>query len=199
MCRRLLWRHQDQLKQHPKLDWDAVFGNPNTTLFEFDSLVTAPLGGHETAIQYYRSASATRFLDQVAVPLLSFSALNDPVVCSKGVPTHAAQSNPNLVFVLTRHGGHLGWFRGWFRARRWIAEPVVEFLRALHAANPTPRRPRPTVPPRSADGSRRPEIGDDMVTLEGRPDIGFQRIGAEKHNARGGEAVDGTSELTQGL
>ncbi|KWU46340.1 putative lipid metabolism-related protein [Rhodotorula sp. JG-1b] len=198
--KRLLWRHQDQLKQHPKLDWDSLFDNPNTTLFEFDSLVTAPLGNHETAIKYYRSASATRFLDQVAVPLLSFSAMDDPVVCSQGVPSHAAKANPNLVFAFTQHGGHLGWFEGLFRPRRWIAKPVVEFLKALHEANPTPRRHaavQKTVPPREAD--RRPEIGDEMVTLEGRPEIGFKRVGAEQHDARGGEAVEGTAELTQGL
>ncbi|GAA5992511.1 hypothetical protein JCM10908_000855 [Rhodotorula pacifica] len=198
--KRLVWRHRNQLKDHPRLDWDALFDNPNTTLFEFDSLVTAPLGNHATAIRYYKSASATRFIDQVSVPLLSFSAWDDPIVCSKGVPSHAAKTNPNLVFVFTKHGGHLGWFEGFFRARRWIAKPVVEFLKALHEADPTPKRAWKTSPPRlEGSDNKRPEIGDEMVTLEGRPEIGFQRVGAEEHNARGGEAVEGTAELTQGL
>lgn len=196
--RTLVFRHQDQLKQHPKLDWNGIFDNPHTTLFEFDSLVTAPLGGHETAIAYYRSASATRFIDQVSVPLLSLSAMNDPVVCSGGIPLEAATKNPNLVFALTKHGGHLGWFEGLLRPRRWIAKPVVEFLKALHEADPTPRRKRATVPAVSKSG-RRPEIGDEMVLVEGRSDLGFKRVGAKEHGAVGGEPVDGAPQLTQGL
>lgn len=43
--RRLVKRHEHVLKGDPRLDWDAIFSNPNSTLFEFDSLVTAPLSG----------------------------------------------------------------------------------------------------------------------------------------------------------
>lgn len=202
-------RHREQLIDHPKLDWSGLFDNPHTTLFEFDSLVTAPLAGHPTAIAYYRSASANRFIRDVAVPLLSLSALNDPVVCSGGIPLEAAEANPNLAFGLTVHGGHLGWFEGFFRPRRWIAKPVVEFLRATHAeaqaaaeaagkvGGAAHARPvRETVPPRDPTGRRRPQVGDEMVRLRGRDDIGFQRVRAEEQGAAGGEAVDG---LTQGL
>lgn len=130
------------------------------------------------------------------MPVLAISAQDDPIVCSRGIPFSAVDDNPNLVFAVTKHGGHLGWFEGFFRPRRWVAKPVVEFLRAVHEANPAKRQMKETVPPRSA---RLPQIGDEMVLLEGRENIGFKRIGVEDHQANGGEAVDEAHKLTQGL
>ncbi|GAA5913124.1 hypothetical protein JCM6882_005794 [Rhodosporidiobolus microsporus] len=194
--KKLLARHESTFKTHPKLDWDAIYGNENTTLFEFDSLVTAPLMGFGTAIDYYRAASASNVIANAAVPLLSISSLDDPIVDANGIPFSAAETNPNLIFATTRHGGHLGWHEGFFRVRRWVAKPVVEFLKALHEATPQVRRARETVPKR-VEGGRRPQIGDEMVYMKGREDlIGFRRLGEEAHNAKGGEQVDG---LTQGL
>ncbi|GAA5829709.1 hypothetical protein JCM11251_000256 [Rhodosporidiobolus azoricus] len=192
----LLARHESTFKKHPKLDWEAIFGNKNTSLFEFDSLVTAPLQGFGTAIEYYRAASASNVIHQAAVPLLSISALDDPIVSSDGIPMSAAESNPNLIFATTKHGGHLGWHEGFFRPRRWVAKPVVEFLKALHEATPGKRAARETVP-RYKAGQERPKIGGEMIYMKGREDlVGFRRLGEEAHKAQGGEEVDG---LTQGL
>ncbi|BGO97920.1 putative Lipid metabolism-related protein [Rhodotorula toruloides ATCC 204091] len=194
--RRLVKRHEHVLKGDPRLDWDAIFSNPNSTLFEFDSLVTAPLSGFKTAVEYYRHASASNVLHHATVPVLAISAQDDPIVCSGGIPFSATETNPNLIFALTKHGGHLGWFEGFFRPRRWVAKPVVEFLRAVHEANPQKRQMRETLPARSG---RRPQIGDEMVLLKGREDVGFKRVGVEDHQANGDEAVDGDTKLTQGL
>ncbi|GAA5971552.1 hypothetical protein JCM11641_000636 [Rhodosporidiobolus odoratus] len=196
--RTLLARHAEMFKTHPKLDWDAIYGNPHQTLFEFDSLVTAPLSGFRTAVEYYRHASASNVIDQAAVPLLCVSALDDPIVDSNGIPFSAASRNPHLVFATTKHGGHLGWHSGFFRPRRWVAKPAVEFLKAVHEAAPEARQARETVPKRR--DAKRPEIGDRMVFLKGREgEVGFQRIKAEELEARGGEDVDVDGALTQGL
>ncbi|GAA6001257.1 hypothetical protein JCM10207_007489 [Rhodosporidiobolus poonsookiae] len=195
--RTMLARHTDTFKTHPKLDWEAIYGNPNMSLFEFDSLVTAPLAGFGTAIDYYRSASASNVIADSAVPLLSLSALDDPIVSSDGIPFSAASTNSNLVFATTQHGGHLGWHEGFFRPRRWIAKPATQFLAALHEATPHARKPRETVPRQPADG-RRPQIGDEMVLLKGREDLGFRRVKEERHEAQGGEPIE-PDGLTQGL
>ncbi|BGP38189.1 hypothetical protein JCM10449v2_002118 [Rhodotorula kratochvilovae] len=190
----LLARHAKTFRGDPRLDWEAIYGNPHTTLFEFDALVTAPLGGHKTAVAYYRAASANNVIGNTAVPLLSISAMDDPIVDSNGIPFSAAEKNPWLTFATTQHGGHLGWFEGFFRPRRWVAKPAVEFLRAVHEANPERRRARETVPAWRDD--KRADIGDEMVVLRDNPEVGFQRIKAEGLLASGGEAVDG---VTQGL
>jgi hypothetical protein len=56
----MLARHAHMFKTHPKLDWDAIYGNPNQSLFEFDSLVTAPLGGFvRPSSPYFLSSQLT--------------------------------------------------------------------------------------------------------------------------------------------
>lgn len=196
--KRLVKRHADVFKQHPAIDWDALYGNPHTTLFEFDSLVTAPLSKFPTAIAYYRWASASNTIRDIRVPFLGISALDDPIVDSSGIPFEAVEDNEWLTFAVTKHGGHLGWFSGLFQPRRWIVKPVVEWLSAIHAADPSPRQSRPTVP--AQNDSKRPQIGDEMVLLKGVEEVGFARVGEEEHKALGNEVVDGAEEaLTQGL
>ncbi|GAA5931595.1 uncharacterized protein JCM15063_001512 [Sporobolomyces koalae] len=195
--KRLVQRHAYALKKHPAIDWDGLFGNPYTTLFEFDSLVTAPLGGFPTAIAYYRWASASNTIRDIRVPFLGISALDDPIVDSTGIPFEAAQENPYLTFAVTKHGGHLGWFSGLFRPRRWVVKPVVEWLSAIHEADPSPRQARPTEPAQRE--GKIPEIGDEMVLLKGLETVGFARVQEEVHEAQGNEPVDGVEELTQGL
>ncbi|GAA5952007.1 hypothetical protein JCM21900_000113 [Sporobolomyces salmonicolor] len=192
----LLKRHEHVFKKHPVLDWEAIYANPNATLFEFDSLVTAPMGGYSTVAAYYRAASASNVIENVAVPFLSISALDDPIVDASGIPFDSASRNPYLTFATTQHGGHLGWFSSFFFPRRWIVRPVVEWLEAVHEADPSPRKPRETVPPRKEGG---PQIGDEMVMVKGETKIGFRRVGEEEHKAEGGEVIDGAGEMTSGL
>jgi len=92
----------------------------------------------------------------------------------------------------------LGWFTNLFQPRRWVVKPVVEWLSALHEADSTPRQARPTLP--ALKQGRSPQIGDEMVLLKGSEEqVGFMRVGEEKHRALGNEPVDGVEELTQGL
>ncbi|KAM0792571.1 hypothetical protein ACM66B_005234 [Microbotryomycetes sp. NB124-2] len=179
-----------------RLDWDAIYGNPQQTLYEFDSLVTAPLGGFPTAAAYYRWASATTTVHNVAVPLLSISALDDPVVSSQTVPESAAYDNPNLVFAMTKHGGHLGWFQGAFKPRRWISKPVIEFLTALHEVDPAKRASGYVTEPRRAEEGRKPQVGDEMVYLKGKEEtVGFKLVREEKHEVD----VAGNSQVSEGM
>lgn len=137
-------------------------------------------------------------IENAAVPLLSISAIDDPIVDPVGIPFSSAAVNPHLIFATTQHGGHLGWHSGFFRVRRWVAKPVVEFLKALHEATPERRPARETVP--AWVEGKMPQVGDEMVMLKGREgEIGFQRVKIESHSAEGGEYVDGAEELVQGL
>lgn len=148
-----------------------------------------------SATAYYRWAGAAQHIDNVAVPLLTFSAKDDPIVATTTVPLEAAERNPNLVFATTKHGGHLGWFQGLFRPRRWISTPIVEFLRALEEADPEKRTVAWETTPKRIAG-RAPKVGDEMVLLDGTPDVGFKLLKEEIHNEAASAPVEG---LTKGL
>lgn len=198
--RKLVWRHREWLKEIVSIE--DIFHNPHQLLFEFDSFGTSRLTEHkfETAYDYYKHASPARLADRVAVPLLSISAEDDPVVPSSAEPRDKAATNPNLVFASVRNGGHLGYFEGAFRPRRWVSRPILQWLAAIHDADPTPRMPYPTTPLRVA-GARAPQIGDEMVCMKGREDrVGF-RLVAEEEVLATVNADDEAAQpaLTQGL
>lgn len=68
-------------------------------------------------------------LDHIRVPFLSINAEDDPVI--KHVPLEDSE-NGYLTMVLTRHGGHLGWFQSGPRLiDRWTTKPVVEWLKLM--------------------------------------------------------------------
>lgn len=172
--RTLLWRHKEQFSHDTRLDWSALFGNPHQTLYEFDSLVTRVLGGFKSTEAYYRYASSNQYASSIAVPLLSIGAEDDPIIDPATVPYSLAEKNPYLVFATTKHGGHLGFFEGLFRPRRWVGKPIVEFLREVEKADSVPKRHARTAPEQRQ--GKTPSIGDEMVLVEGREEIGFKEV-----------------------
>lgn len=198
--RTVLLRHLSVMKQNPDLDVDAIVANPNLTLYEFDTLITSKCGGfvcqfcliafslqlkslscrlrpsQSSTEQYYRSQSPRNFIGNIKVPFLAINSLDDPIATSRGIPLEITEKNSNIVFALTRHGGHLGWFVGPFSfitKKRWIVRPVIEWLKAIHEADPLPRKHK------AIDQPKVPKEGDDMVIDSEDPECGFQEIGED--------------------
>lgn len=128
--------------------------HPRTMRF-IDETSTAILGGHHRpygefpfacAEDYYAAGSSARVIHGVRRPMLSIHSRDDPVVpfalvdrvkqamgidspCTAG----PAEVNPNIVLASTLLGGHMGWWTGW-RPRRWIGQPIKEFMNMLLTA-----------------------------------------------------------------
>jgi hypothetical protein len=98
----------------------------------------------------------------VGVPLLAVNAGDDPVV--RSVPEDAA-GNPLVALMTTHGGGHLGWFtgHGLFGMRRWITQPILEWLKAS-AEDLVP----------SASTAPRVYEQDGWTTEEGREHLGLK-------------------------
>jgi uncharacterized protein len=80
--------------------------DPIRSIREFDDKIVAPYCGFLDADDYYHRAAAAKILDRIAVPTLVLCAQDDPFI--RITPTTRARllSNPHIVFVETRHGGH---------------------------------------------------------------------------------------------
>ncbi len=117
-------------RQYPTLlDADAI--QAARTIWEFDDVATAPLHGFSSAAHYYEESSSIRFLNQVRVPTLLFSAFDDPFVPQEVVRrvSARAESVPSLTVDFTQRGGHVGWIEGVpLRERYYMEERVAEFL-----------------------------------------------------------------------
>lgn len=95
---------------------------------EYDELVTAPLGGYASADAYYSATSPGPRLTEIRVPTRIVAAADDPVVPTE--PLTRYRTSDSVEVVVTRHGGHLGYFaRGGIDPdRRWIDWRVVDWV-----------------------------------------------------------------------
>ena len=91
---------------------DAVFelarqGLRPRTLYEFDELFTAPLGGFADVKDYYARCSTFEQLHKVTFPTQILTAADDPLV---PVATfHEAEYSDVIQLTVTNDGGHLGY------------------------------------------------------------------------------------------
>lgn len=102
------------------------------SLRDFDEAVTAVLHGFSGADDYYRTASCSRHLPQIARPLLVIAAEDDPFNPSRTIPREACAMNPHVRTVFTRRGGHCGFIAGNLRhPTYWAEERVLRFLGSI--------------------------------------------------------------------
>lgn len=92
------------------------------TLSEFDAALTAPLHGFDGADDYYRRSSSAPWLPHIRVPTLLLHSVDDPFLPPQALPREAMHDNPLLTPVLTRRGGHVGFFGGSARVPEFWAE-----------------------------------------------------------------------------
>lgn len=98
------------LDRHPGL-FDRARVAASRDFFDFDELVTAPLHGFDSAIDYWRRSSCRQFLGGIAVPTLVINALNDPFLPASAL---AAPSEVSRAVRLEYPacGGHVGFLLG---------------------------------------------------------------------------------------
>jgi predicted alpha/beta-fold hydrolase len=115
------------------------------SIFDLDQAIIAPRNGFADAWDYYARCSAARFLPAVAVPTLVVHALDDPWIPGADYARVAWRDNPDLVPLLSRQGGHLG-FHGRDRATPWHLQAALAFLAEVVPAPAPPEAP-PAMPP----------------------------------------------------
>ncbi len=111
---------------------------------EFDDRVTAPHSGFGTAENYYRAASALRFIPAIRVPTYMISAADDTMIPAEALSRAEVRGNPFVHTLVTERGGHVA-----FLARRparweggedadvwWVENRVVQIVRGLSAGRP---------------------------------------------------------------
>ena len=89
---------------------------------------------------------AGRKISNVSIPLCVLHALDDPISTIRTIAAPEGQMRPdrlvktgqgNLMLLLTKAGGHVGWPLGWFSPRRqweFMSEAVADFADAVRKA-----------------------------------------------------------------
>jgi hypothetical protein len=91
----------------------------------------SPIFPHPSVNDFYKWASCHNDIERVRVPLLAINSDDDPIV--QEIPYDQVEKNEGgwVALVVTKGGGHLGWFEGHDGKIRWINKPVIEWLRAM--------------------------------------------------------------------
>jgi predicted alpha/beta-fold hydrolase len=97
------------------------------SLRDFDEFYTGPLHGYKDAEDYYQKAHCKQFLSNIQIPTLIINALDDPFLPEESYPFLEAKSNPNLGFIPTSYGGHVGFsLKG--SKFYWEEQMIAQFL-----------------------------------------------------------------------
>jgi len=145
----------------------------NPTIEQFDHAFTAVAGGPPPAFpfpsshEYYKYMSTDNDVADIRVPFLAINAEDDPIV--RRMPDNG-DDNPFVVMVLTRGGGHLGWYQAGSMGNidRWTNRPALEWLKLMGddvVHNPI------------AKGGRIFKDSDGWLREEGQSRLGCKEIG----------------------
>lgn len=97
------------------------------SIWAFDHGFSAPRNGFAGAEEYYARNGAARFLDGIARPTLVIHALDDPWIPPNAYLAYEWRRNPQLVPLLPRTGGHVG-FQGSDKRLAWHDLCIERFL-----------------------------------------------------------------------
>jgi predicted alpha/beta-fold hydrolase len=112
------------------IDFDAVMRCKS--LQELEKLLVVPAYGYASLEEYYNDDTCHTKIGNVKSPLLCIANKKDPLidVAVLEVPIEASKSNDHIMFVLTEHGGHVGWVED-LDSDPWYIRVYFEYIDAL--------------------------------------------------------------------
>ncbi|MBP5672085.1 MAG: alpha/beta fold hydrolase [Lentisphaeria bacterium] len=101
------------------------------TFHDYDNRFTAPLVGFKDADDYYTTASASRYLEKLKLPLLMVNPKNDPFLGGDCYPVEFAKKSDKLFLEIPDSGGHCGFITPGRDKLWWPAQRALDFLTPL--------------------------------------------------------------------
>ena len=107
---------------------DAAAVRRARSMHTFDDVVTAPLHGFASALDYWQRASSKPWLGGVAVPTLVLNAKNDPFIPAGSLPGPESVSR-TVTLEQPAHGGHAGFAMPPFPGSlEWLPNRLLQFF-----------------------------------------------------------------------
>jgi uncharacterized protein len=130
-----LWKLRRRLRNKARYfpgHFDVARGKGLVSLRDFDDKITAHYCGFHGAQDYYDRSSASRVVDEIAVPTLILHAANDPFIRITPETRRKIAANPHIKFEESADGGHCSFLappNGY--DGRWAERRVIEFMQTL--------------------------------------------------------------------
>ncbi|XP_065843921.1 phospholipase ABHD3-like [Oscarella lobularis] len=108
-----------------RLPFDLDYGLQARTMTEIDSRIICPMYGYASWQEYYREATPLASMAKIKVPYLALNAEDDPFSPGYAIPTDVFQTNPYLILMKTKVGGHIGFTEDFFPTGITLTEKVL--------------------------------------------------------------------------
>lgn len=98
------------------------------TLIELEENLVVPLYNYTNLEEYYNDDSCHHVIEKVSKPLLCICSRDDPFVDPEmiNVPINASMVNENIITIVTKTGGHIGWIDESFKP--WYVNIVLSYF-----------------------------------------------------------------------
>lgn len=113
-------------KQFPDLIDTSRLGKVKN-IYTFDDLYTAPIHGFADADDYYKQCSSKQFLQDIKIPTLIVSSIDDPFLTQESIPYTEAKNSDYLYLLATKYGGHVG-FAWNLKDNTYSEDMTLQFL-----------------------------------------------------------------------
>ncbi|KAF7683656.1 Monoacylglycerol lipase ABHD2-A [Astathelohania contejeani] len=97
-------RHSEIYKEHLNKILECY------TVDGIDDLLTLKIFNFQSLDEYYARNSCVSFIPKIRKPLLIVNSLDDPVIPECTIPVEICKTNENVILVLFKKGGHIGFF-----------------------------------------------------------------------------------------
>lgn len=101
---------------------------------EFDHVYTTKVLEFESVESYYNDSKVNIYLENIKIPFLSVFTQDDPIIPHDALPFDVLRSNRHLTTIISKKGGHLGFFTG-IIPKRWIDVPIKTFIKTVDLLN----------------------------------------------------------------
>ena len=103
-----------------------------TNLFkEFDDIVTSKNMGLNNAFEYYDLLLLEPKIDKIQIPSLFILSEDDPFSKPEWIPFDKIKKSQNVAFVVTKEGGHVGFFQNWDTKVTYSEEVTLDFIETI--------------------------------------------------------------------
>jgi predicted alpha/beta-fold hydrolase len=123
-------QHRTILGCSPNLDSHKIF--TTSRYMDIEQQLTLNAFGYKSLECYYSEASCIHYLYDLKVPTLFISSRDDVLSPVDVIDIHKVCENEKLILLKTELGGHICYFTGFLRPKRWYLEKTISYFEALN-------------------------------------------------------------------
>ncbi|KAM0685452.1 hypothetical protein COBT_003338, partial [Conglomerata obtusa] len=97
------------------------------TVKEIDDFVTKKIFNIKDLEEHYKVSSSSAYIPFIDIPFMIINSIDDPIIPLKTIPIDKCRNNENIILVLTKNGGHIG-FMSYDLDKNYVEDIVIDYV-----------------------------------------------------------------------